>query len=237
MVLVIIIVSCQSNSNFKQSNKFYKADINNRETHISFIDDTIIAINTDSLKTCSWYFMPFKQSKNALYQTNEFSSDTIWFKAEGKNIIMSEPNNTIIFGEVKFAESEVDLMNKDLEISRDLYSKGVVYECDYTVEEVDYFYEKAIEKVKNNLKTSSSASFNKTQVQKYRSFTKDNKYKKTTTTFVSIDTESKNNSGDIAENKYYVFFIPKKNDKNNYDIELSDNPVLNPALGEKLEFE
>src|SRR5690606_25276684 len=89
-ILATLIISCESNSKFNEKNKFYKGIDNNREIYLTFINDTVVGINSDSLKTCGWNFMSFEHSTNGLFKTNELKTDTIWFKAKESDVMMTE---------------------------------------------------------------------------------------------------------------------------------------------------
>jgi len=235
--LTICIISCQSNSDFNESGKFYKGIDNDKELYLTFINDTIIAFNSDSLKTCGWNFMKFESNENGLFKTNELKTDTVWFRAKEKNVEMSATDENLIFEKFELPNSEIDKIQKDIEISQNFSDKGIIYECGYTIKEVGYFYERAIEKVKSRLKNPSSAKFNEAYIHKHKSFTEDNEYEKTTTTLVSLDVEAKNGFGNFTESKYYVFFFPREDDKSRYDIEFSDSSVLDYDMRKKLKFE
>ena len=86
LFLTICIISCQSNSDFNESGKFYKGIDNDKELYLTFINDTIIAFNSDSLKTCGWNFMKFESNENGLFKTNELKTDTVWSVNSSGNI-------------------------------------------------------------------------------------------------------------------------------------------------------
>ncbi|WP_055443663.1 hypothetical protein [Lacinutrix himadriensis] len=224
--LTILIISCQSNSNFNKKNNYYKGIENEREIYLTFINDTIVAINQDSLKTCGWSFMFFKSNENGLYKTNELKTDTIWFKTLNNNVVMTETNDSLIFEKIELSKSEIDRIQKDIEISQNFAVKGIIYECGYTIKDVSYFYESAIQEAKYNLKNPNSAKFNKAYIHKHKNFNENNKYVKTKTTLVTLDIEAKNGFGNFTENTYYVFFIPDPNNESKYDIKFSDSSIL-----------
>lgn len=201
------------------------------------MNDTIVAYNSDSLKTCGWNFMKFESNDKGLYKTNELKTDTVWFKAKDKSVEMTATTENVIFEKIELPNSEIDKIQKDIKISQNFADKGIIYECGYTLKEVGYFYERAIEKVKSRLKNPGSAKFNEAYIHKHESFTVDHEYEKTTTTLVSIDVEAKNGFGNFTESKYYVFFFPRENDKSRYDIEFSDSPVLDYNMRKRLKFE
>ena len=231
------MISCQSNSDFNESGKFYKGVDNDKDLYLTFINDTIIAFNSDSLKTCAWNFMEFKSNENGLYKTNELKTDTIWFKPKEQNIEMIATNENLVFEKFDVPKTEIDKIKKDIEISQNFADKGILYECEYTIKEVGYFYERAVNQVKNKLKNPSSAKFNEAYIHKHKSFTEDNEYEKSTTTLVSLDVEAKNGFGNFTESKYYVFFFPREEDKTKYDIEFSDSSVLDYEMRKKIKFE
>ena len=109
--LTICIISCQSNSNFNESGKFYKGIDNDKELYLTFINDTIIAFNSDSLKTCGWNFMKFESNENGLFKTNELKTDTVWFRAKEKNVEMTATNENLIFEKFELPNSEIDKIN------------------------------------------------------------------------------------------------------------------------------
>ena len=235
--LTILMISCQSNSDFNESGKFYKGIDNDKDLYLTFINDTIIAFNSDSLKTCAWNFMEFKSNENGLYKTNELKTDTIWFKPKEQNIEMIATNENLVFERFDMPKTEIDKIKKDIEISQNFADKGILYECEYTIKEVGYFYERAVNEVKNKLKNPSSAKFNEAYIHKHKSFTEDYEYEKSTTTLVSLDVEAKNGFGNFTESKYYVFFFPREEDKTKYDIEFSDSSVLDYEMRKKIKFE
>jgi len=235
--LTICIISCQSNSDFNKTGKFYKGIDNDKELYLTFINDTIVAFNSDSLKTCGWNFMKFESNEKGLFKTNELKTDTVWFKAKEKNVEMTATNGNLIFDKIELSKSEIDKIQKDIEISQNFADKGILYECEYTIKDIGYFYERAVDEVKNRLKNPSSAKFNEAYIHKHKTFNENNEYLKSTTTVVSLDVEAKNGFGNFTESKYYVFFIPREEDKSKYDIEFSDSPVLDYELREKIKFE
>jgi|GEM_PF-5034666 len=235
--LTICIISCQSNSDFNKTGKFYKGIDNDKELYLTFINDTIVAFNSDSLKTCGWNFMKFESNEKGLFKTNELKTDTVWFKAKEKNVEMTATNENLIFDKIELSKSEIDKIQKDIEISQNFGDKGILYECEYTIKDIGYFYERAVDKVKNRLKNPSSAKFNEAYIYKHKTSNENNEYLKSTTTVVSLDVEAKNGFGNFTESKYYVFFIPREEDKSKYDIEFSDSPVLDYELREKIKFE
>lgn len=237
IVLIISINSCQINSNFNETGIFYKGLDADRDLYLTFINDTIVAINSDSLKACAWSFLKFEYNEKGLFRTNELKTDTIWFKPKDRSVQMNENNDSLIFNTVELTKSKIDKLKKDIEISQNFSDKGILYECEYTIKEVGYFYERAVNQVKNKLKNPSSAKFNEAYIHKHKWFTEDDEFEKSTTTLVSIDVEAKNGFGNFTESKYYVFFFPKADDKTKYDIEFSDTPVLDYEMKKKLKFE
>lgn len=235
--LTICIISCQSNSDFNKSGKFYKGIDNDKELYLTFINDTIVAINSDSLKTCGWNFMKFESNEKGLFKTNELKTDTVWFKAKEKNVEMTATNENLIFDKIELSKSEIDKIQKDIEISQNFADKGILYECEYTIKEVGYFYERAVQEVKYKLKNPNSAKFNEAYIHKHKAFDKDNEYVKSTTTLVSLDVEAKNGFGNFTEDTYYVFFFPREDDKTKYDVEFSDTSVLDYETEKKIKFE
>ncbi|WP_033961267.1 hypothetical protein [Psychroserpens jangbogonensis] len=233
-ILTILIISCQSNSNFNEKNRFYKGIENEKELYVTFINDTVVAINSDSLKTCSWIFKEFKYNKNGLYKTNELKTDTVWLKPKGKKIELTQTNKKLIFERIDLPKSEIAKIQKEIEISQNFAEKGILYECEYTIKEVGYFYERAIQEVKDKLKNPSSAKFNKAYIHKQSEFNENSQYVETNNTLVSLNVEAKNGFGNFTESKYYVFFIPKQDDSSKYDIKFSDSPILESDLKDRL---
>ena len=226
----ILLFSCQSKTDFNEKNKFFKGIDNDREIYLTFINDTIVAINSDSLKTCSWNFMLFENSFNGLFKTNELKTDTIWFKANDKGVLMTESKDSLIFKTIKLIDSKIEKVQKDIEIARNFSDKGIVYECGYEIKEVSYFYERAIQEAKYKLKNPNSAKFIEAYIHKNKEFNEKNEYVKTKTTVVSLDVEAKNGFGNFIENTYYIFFIPKNEDESKFDIEFSDSPILKSSI-------
>lgn len=229
------MISCQSSLDFNEKNKVYKGIDNEMELYLTFINDTIVGINSDIFKNCSWNFMHFNKDKNGLYRTNELKTDTTWFRPEGQNVKMIEANNALIFEKIELTKTEIDKLEKDIEFSQNFTNKGIIYECGFVAKEIGYFHEKAIQEVKNNLKNPNSAKFNEVYIHKYKEFNGNNEYLETKTTKVSIDVEAKNGFGNFTEDTYYVFFTPKKEDISKYDIEFSDAPILNSDLSERFQ--
>ncbi|MCW8980458.1 MAG: hypothetical protein OQJ83_03635 [Altibacter sp.] len=235
--LTTLIISCHSNSNFNKSGKFYKGIDNGKELFLTFINDTVAALNSDSLKTCGWNFMNFESINRGLFKTNELKTDTVWFIAKEKDIEMILTNENLIFEKIELPKSEIVKIQKDIEISQNFADKGILFDCEYSIKDIGYFYERAVEKVKNRLKNPSSAKFNEAYIHKHKTFNEDDEYLKSTTTVVSLDVEAKNGFGNFTESKYYVFFIPREDDESKYDIEFSDSPVLDYELRKKIKFE
>lgn len=235
LLLTILILSCQSNSDFNESNKFYKGIEDGKELYVTFIDDTIVAINSDSLKSCGWNIMTFESSINSLYKTNELKTDTMWVKQVDKKIILSASGKDMLLEQYEVKENEIKEIKKDIEITRNLISNGIGFECHYTFKEINYFYETAVQEVKKNLKNSNTAKFKEAFIHKYRGFNKNEEYVTSTTTLVSLEVEAKNGFGNFVEDDYNLFFFP--NDKNGYDIEFSESSVLDYKMKERLKFD
>src|SRR5690606_29908421 len=126
-----------------------------------------------------------------LFKTNELKTDTVWFKAKEKNVEMTATNENLIFDKIELSKSEIDKIQKDIEISQNFADKGILYECEYTIKDIGYFYERAVDKVKNRLKNPSSAKFNEAYSYKHKTFNENNEYLKSTTTVVSLDVEAR----------------------------------------------
>jgi hypothetical protein len=231
--LSILTAACQSSLDFNDKNKVYKGIDNEDEIYVTFIDDSIVAINSDIFKNCGWNFMHFSKDKNGLFQTNELKTDTAWFKSDAQNVKMIEANDSLLFEKIDLTKTEISKLENNIEISKNFASKGIIYECGYSIKEVSYFYERAIQEVKTNLKNPNSAKFNEVYIHKHKVFNDNHEYLETKTTKVSLDVEAKNGFGNFTEDTYYVFFTPKKEDNSKYDIEFSDSPILKFDLTER----
>src|SRR5690606_38394478 len=111
--------------------------------------------------------------------------------------------------------SKIDNIKKEIEMSQIFSDKGILFECEYTFKEVGYFYEKAVQKAKYNLKNPNSAKFNEAYIHRHKGINENGEYLETTTTLVSLDVEAKNGFGNFTEDTYYVFFIPREKNKEN----------------------
>ncbi|MEZ4854838.1 MAG: hypothetical protein R2812_00005 [Gelidibacter sp.] len=221
IIILFIFTSC-NNVEFYKSNKFYQATEHNREFYLTFLNDTVAAMNSDSLKTCSWDFMNFKKSNNGLFATDEHKIDTLWFKIMGKELFFIQSKEKVKFRKSDFTSSETDSLLRQLKIIKGFSDKGITYDCEYSLKEIAYFYDAAIAKAKSNLKNPNSANFNKAKIHKQTIFDE----LKNNTTVVSLDIEAKNGFGNFTENTYYVFFKPNEDNVKTYSIEFSDSPFL-----------
>ncbi|WP_298894574.1 hypothetical protein [uncultured Psychroserpens sp.] len=233
ITIAFFAISCQSESEFNKKGKFYKGIDGELELYLTFINDTIVAINSDSLKICRWNFMKFKNSSNGLFKTNELKTDTTWFKSKNKYVELYFENQKIEFKETEIPKSHIEKTKRELEFVRKFSDKGITFECDYSIKQIGYFYEEAIKEVKDNLKNPNTAKFNETYIHKYKMFNDENEYVKSKTTLVSLEIEAKNGFGNFTEDKYYVFFTPMEKDESKYDVKFSDSPILEYDITER----
>ncbi len=233
IILAIAINSC-NNTEFYKEKSIYKSAEGEIELNLAFLNDTTAAFNIDTLKTCGWTFMNFKIEKAGLYATDEHKLDTIWIKMVDNELCLIQTTNktkkTTKFQTADFKKSKIDSLFHQLEIVKGFSDKNIIFGCDYTLNEIAYFYDQSIEKVKSRLKSPSSAKFNKVFIDKHKAFNENNEYVETDTTMVSIKVEAKNGFGSFNENEYYVFFKPTDSQNDNYEIEFSESGILKSDL-------
>lgn len=230
---ILILHSCQENNSFK-SNKYYKGSDNGKEFYLTFLNDSIAAFNFDDLKHCNWSFIKFNKLKNGLYKTNEHKIDTVWIKESDGNLIMIQSKNETKLDNVDLLKEKVDSLSRQIEIVKGFREKGITYTCGYAMKDIAYFYDKAIQETRKNLKNPKSAKFKGAYIHKYKTFNKEKEYVESEITVTSFDVEAKNGFGNFTEDKYYVFFIPNKPKNSGFEIEFSSSPVLNYKLEKEI---
>ena len=220
-MLALIISSCGKNEPFYGENQFYKGidSGNGIEPYLTFLNDTIVAFNSGSLKPCGWNFNSLSKLKDGLYMSDEHRIDTVfWLIIKEKYLILKLPKSELIYEKVDFPESKKDSLKRQIEITKGFSDKGIIFSCDYSLKEVAYYYDKAVQEVKNNLENPGSARFIKAYI--HEDWIKDS------VTVVDFDVETKNEIGLFTEDKYYIFFIPTKPDSTKFDIKFSKSSIL-----------
>lgn len=205
-VLTSILLSCNKKDNFSNSNIFYESKDEDYDVVINFIEDTIVAFNTENLKTCGWIIKTFEKRDDGLYSINELKTDTLSLKFQDGKLAMFESGKEILFQEIDNSKEKIDSLKRQLELEVTFIDKGIIYTCDFSLKEAGYFYEKAIREIQLNLKNPNSAKFNKVFIHKYDSFNEQNEFAESTATVASVDVEAKNGLGNYIESDYHVFY-------------------------------
>lgn len=236
-LLTSYITSCQSDTYFYQTGKFYRGtDTDSTELYITFINDTIAAVNNDSLQNCKWKFLTFESNEKGLFRTNDLKTDTIfWLREKEKKVEFTGKRSKLVLDEFELSKSENNKIQREIKIAHNFSDKGITYECGYTIKEIEYFFEKAVEEAKDRLKNPNSANFTKVDIRKWKKLLANYESLKSTTTVVSLDVEAKNGFGNFIESTVYVYFIPI--DQEIYHIEFRDTWKLDNDLRKKIKFE
>lgn len=221
IVLLALLNSCGTDTPFNQEKKYYRTKVENIELYLTFINDTIVALNSDSFKSCNWTFDYFEKSNAGLFKTDELKIDTVWIRPKEKGISLNSEEEDLFFEEIELPDSKKDSLLRQIKIVERFREKGIFASCDFTFKEISYFYENAVQKTKEQLKNPSSSIFKEVKIDKYKFTNKEGNYVNSTTTIVSLKVDAKNGFGNFTEDTYYIYFIPQTENKSIYNIEFS----------------
>ena len=223
LILVLIFLQSCGKDDFFSSGKFYKAiDKKNKyEINMTFLKDSTIAFNIDTLKACGWGFTKYSRNKKGIFIINKEKLDTTWLKIEDNKIIMQTSIENLSFSEIDFTSKKVDSISKILNKVKSFSDKKIIFSCDININEVAYFYDNAIQKIKSNLKNPNSAKFNEVYIHNYLDYKKE----KSNIKVVSIEVEATNSFGGFTIDTFYVYFIPDEENSKNYNLKFSDSPL------------
>jgi hypothetical protein len=233
LILILIFFQSCGKEDFYSDDNFYKM-IDNKKKHeivLTFLNDSIIALNLDSLKTCGWNFAKYSRSKKGIFLINEENLDTTWLRMEGERLVMQSSLVKNNFNKMDFNSKKKDNIRKVIYKVQKFSDKKIIFSCDINLDEVPYFYDNAIEEVKLNLKNPNTAKFNEVYIHAYKDFV-NQKLKETEIKVVSIEVEATNSFGGFTVNTFYVFFIPDGKNSKKYITKFSDSSIYSPVLNE-----
>jgi len=139
-----------------------------------------------------------------------------------------EKNN---FEKLNFSTKKIDSIKGVIYKVQKFSNKNIIITCEININEVPYFYDHAIEKVKLNLKNPNTAMFNEFYIRIYEKFI-NHKFIKTEIKVVSVEVEATNSFGGFTFDTFYVYFVPVGKNSKNYDIKFCDSSIYNPDLNE-----
>lgn len=233
LILILIILQSCGKEDFFSNDNFYRM-IDKKKKYqidITFLNDSIIAFNLDSLKTCGWNFVKYSKNKNGLFLINKEKIDTTWLKIENGKLIMQSSFEKNNFEKLDFSTKKIDSIKEVIYKVQKFSNKNIIFTCEINLNEVPYFYDHAIEKVKLNLKNPNTAKFNEFYIRSYEKFI-NHKFIKTEIKVVSVEVEATNSFGGFTLDTFYVYFVPDGKNSKNYDIKFSDSSIYNPDLTE-----
>jgi len=235
LILVLIFLQSCGKEDFFSSGKFYKMVDKKKkfEIDITFLKDSLIAINTDSLKTCGWSFTKYSKNKKGTFLVIKESLDTTWLKIENEKIVFQSSKEKYSFDEINFTSKKTDSIRKIIHKVKTLSDKKIVFSCDININEVAYFYDNAIQEIKSNLKNPNSAKFREVYIHNYDDYKKE----KSDIKVVSIEVEATNSFGGFTVDTFYVYFTPNGKKSKNYTLKFSDSPIYNSVFEEFNEFD
>lgn len=224
--------SCGKEDFYSDGNFYKMIDKKKKyEIDLTFLSDSIIALNLDSLKTCGWNFAKYSRNKKGVFLINEEKLDTTWLKIEDEKLVMQSSLVKNKFNKMDFNSKKKDSIREVIYKVKKFSDKKIIFSCDINLDEVSHFYDNAIEEVKLNLKNPNTAKFNEVYIRAYKDFA-NHKLKETDIKVVSIEVEATNSFGGFTVNTFYVFFIPDGKNSKNYTTKFSDSSIYSPVLNE-----
>ncbi len=235
LILISIILQSCGSDDFFSSGKFYKMVDKKKkiELNMTFLKDSTIAFNMDTLKTCGWNFMKFSKNKNGIFLINKEALDTTYLKIENGKIVFQSSKDKFSFNEIDFSSKKVDSIYKVINKVKSFSDKKIIFTCDININEVAYFYDNAVQEIKSNLKNPNSAKFKEVYIHNYDDYKKE----KSDIKVVSIEVEATNSFGGFTIDTFYVYFTPNEKNSRNYTLKFSDSPLYKSILDEMNEFE
>lgn len=230
ILLLTLLHSCSEKDSFSDGQLYKMIEPKKKyDVNIMVLNDSTIALNADSLKTCGWNFIKYSKNKNGAYIIDKEKLDTVWFKVENKKLVMQSSLEKNIFEKVDFNAVKRDSIKSIIYKVQKFANKKIIFSCDINLNEVPYFYDEAIEEIKLNLKNPNTARFNEIYIHEYEEFVH-SKFKKTGIKIVSTEVEATNSFGGFTVSTFYVYFVPEVSNKNKYIIKFSDSPIYHVDL-------
>ena len=233
LILVLIFLQSCGKDDFFSSGKFYKAIDKKKkyEINMTFLKDSTIAFNLDTLKTCGWNFTKYSKNKKGIFLVNKERLDTTWLKIENDKIIMQSSKEKLSFDAIDFTSKKADSISKIISKVKSFIDKKIIFSCDININEVAYFYDNAIQEIKSNLKNPNSAKFREVYIHNYDDYKKE----KSNIKVVSVEVEATNSFGGFTVDTFYVYFTPNEENSKNYTLKFSDSSIYSSVL-EELEY-
>lgn len=233
-ILFLFFLQSCSKENFFSDGNFYKMldKKKNYEVDITFLNDSVIALNVDSLKTCGWNFVKYSKNKNGMFIINMEKLDTTWLKIYDNKLVMQSSLEKNNFEQIDFNSKKRDSIRAIIYKVQKFSNKKIIFSCDINMDAVPYFYDNAIEETKLNLKNPNTAKFNEVYIYEYKDLV-NQKFKKTGIKVVSIEVEATNSFGGFTVNTFYVYFVPERNNENKYNMKFSNSPIYRFDLEEE----
>ncbi len=228
------IYSCSYNTPFYEEDLFYKSINLPNEVYLTFLNDSVAALNPGKLQECQWQFKTMRKTEDKLYTTNELKLDSMIIRKSGKHIHYSIPGDTMIFQKEDLASFNKDSLRNNLITLYRLYSNGISYDCKFSIDDVKFFYDRGKSKVIESIKNPGSANFQTVSIDPYFVMSNSREIFQSTTTFVTIEMEAKNSFGNYIEGTVYVFFIPMAENPNSYEVVFSKSSVLDSEFRNKM---
>ncbi len=225
LLIIPLFISC-SKKDFYNEKQYFVMEKDSAKIYTTFINDTVLVINHSNFKDCGWNFINFNKSKNGLYTTNDLKTDTVWLKSNNDGFVMSSEEGVFNFNPYEVSKDSVEILKKRIEIAQGFFDKKISFICEYSFKQISKFYDLTISEVKFNLKNPESLNVLDIYISDYSTFNDKDKYSKTDIAKVRVSFEAKNGLGNVTEGSYYVFFIPKETNKNQFDIVLSESIIL-----------
>lgn len=231
LILILVFLQSCKNDDFFSAGKFYKmTDKKNKfEMYMTFIGDSTIAFNADTLTTCGWNFLKYSKNKKGIYVIVGEKLDTTWLKIENNKIVMQNSLQNDSFDEIDFSSKKVDSISQIINKVKSFSDKKIRFSCEININEVPYFYDNAIAEIKLNLKNPNSAKFREVYIHPYKDIV-DNKYQNTEIKVVSVEVEATNSFGGFTVDTFYVYFTPDAKNPKNYELKFSDSPLYKSIL-------
>jgi rRNA maturation endonuclease Nob1 len=233
VILILIFFQSCGKEDFYSDGNFYKMVDKEKkyEIDLTFLNDSIIALNLDSLKTCGWNFAKYSRSKKGIFLINEEKLDTTWLKMEDEKLVMQSSLGKNNFYMMDFNSKKKDSIREVVCKVQKFSNKKIIFSCDINLDEVPYFYDNAIEEVKLNLKNPNTAKFNEVYIHAYNDFVKQ-KLKETEIKVVSVEVEATNSFGGFTVSTFYVYFVPDGKNSKKYSKKFSNSSIYSSVLNE-----
>jgi hypothetical protein len=233
---LVFLISCGKNDLGSSKIIYQKKSKDSKFSFsVTFLNDSTCAVNADNLTDSGWGFIKTSSNDKGYYLVMEQELDTTWLKFDNDKLLMinSQERDTLLAMDM-IVEKTNNIFKRISRVKK-LSEKNIVFTDEIGINEVDYFYSNAVNKIKENLKNPSEAKFIKTFIHT-SDVTIDKTGKKVNAKVVSLDVESTNGFGGISMDNFYVYFIPHPTNKNRYEAHFSTYPVYRYQDEEKDDF-